>query len=167
MKLRFFEDSKLQSQFITVEKTLDNQRPVQNPVKHLSWSLLQINCVYSEVHYFWKHFLVGASKGKCASGKSKEKLGALLFISQQIRTAISADSSTFKFSFILIANWIHVSFISNWFIQALEYWHITLSRHCLLGQTHHNNSRLVLSNFSGDCGEIQSKLHSIVLTLLQ
>ena len=52
MKLRFFEDSKLQSQFITVEKTLDNQRPVQNPVKHLSWSLLQINCVYSEVHYF-------------------------------------------------------------------------------------------------------------------
>ena len=104
MKLRFFEDSKLQSQFITVEKTLDNQRPVQNPVKHLSWSLLQINCVYSEVHYFWKHFLVGASKGKCASGKSKEKLGALLFISEQIRTAISADSSTFKFSFILIVN---------------------------------------------------------------
>ena len=34
-------------------------------------------------------------------------------------------------------------------------------------QTYHNNFRLTLSNFFGQCEEIQGKLHSIVPTLLQ
>ena len=33
-------------------------------------------------------------------------------------------------------------------------------------ETHHNSFRLTLSNFFDECEEIQSKLHSIVLTLL-
>ena len=40
---------------------------------------------------FAKHSILGVSKGRCALGKSKEKLSALLFISQKIRTAISAN----------------------------------------------------------------------------
>ena len=82
-------------------------------------------------------------------------------------------SSTFKFNFIftllpygetlLIANSIHVSLISHWFTNAVEcMWHKTTTI-----QTHHNNFRLTLSNFFGECEEIQDKLHSIVLTLLQ
>ena len=40
---------------------------------------------------FTKHYTLGVSQGRCASGKTKEKLGALSFISQKIRTAISVD----------------------------------------------------------------------------
>ena len=40
---------------------------------------------------FVKHSMLGASQGRCGSVKTKEKLGALSFISQKIRTAISAD----------------------------------------------------------------------------
>ena len=40
---------------------------------------------------FAKLAILGVSKSRCASGKSKEKLIALLFISQEFRTAISAD----------------------------------------------------------------------------
>ena len=34
-------------------------------------------------------------------------------------------------------------------------------------QTHHNNFSLILSNFVGKFEEIQGKLHSVVLILLQ
>ena len=40
---------------------------------------------------FAKHSILGVSQSRCSSGKSKEKLGAFLFISQNIRTAISAN----------------------------------------------------------------------------
>ena len=40
---------------------------------------------------FAKHSILGVSQGRCASGKTKEKLGELSFISQKIRAAISAD----------------------------------------------------------------------------
>ena len=40
---------------------------------------------------FAKHSILAVSQGRYASGKTKEKLGALLFISQKIKTAISAD----------------------------------------------------------------------------
>ena len=46
--------------------------------------------------------------------------------------------------------------------------HMTLSSHYLPMQTHHNhNFRATLSNFFGQCEEVHSKLHSIILTLLQ
>ena len=32
---------------------------------------------------FAKHSILGVSHGRCASGKTKERLGALLFISQK------------------------------------------------------------------------------------
>ena len=32
---------------------------------------------------FAKHSILGVSQGRCASGKTKEKLGALSFISQK------------------------------------------------------------------------------------
>ena len=38
-----------------------------------------------------KHSILAVSQGRYASGKTKEKLGASLFISQKIKTAISAD----------------------------------------------------------------------------
>ena len=40
---------------------------------------------------FTKHFILGVSQGRCVSGKNKEKLGILSFISQKIRIAIFAD----------------------------------------------------------------------------
>ena len=40
---------------------------------------------------FTKHFILGVSQGRCVSGKTKEKLGTLSFISRKIRTAIFAD----------------------------------------------------------------------------
>ena len=40
---------------------------------------------------FAKHSILVVSQGRCASGKTKEKLGALSFILQKIRTAISVD----------------------------------------------------------------------------
>ena len=40
---------------------------------------------------FTKHSILVVSQGRCASGKTKEKLGALSFILQKIRTAISVD----------------------------------------------------------------------------
>ena len=43
---------------------------------------------------------------------------------------------------------------------------MTLNGHHLPVQTHHINFILTLSNFFGECEEIQSKLQSIVLTLL-
>ena len=50
---------------------------------------------------FEKRSILGVSQGIYATGKSKEKLGALLFISQKISTAISAD---FFGERLLIAN---------------------------------------------------------------
>ena len=72
---------------------------------------------------FAKHSILGVSQGICVSVKPKEKLGALSFISQKIRTAISADFFHFQIQFYLhiiilrwdniIANSIHVPLISN------------------------------------------------------
>ena len=44
---------------------------------------------------------------------------------------------------------------------------LTLNSYHLPVQTHHITFILTLSNLFGECEEIQSKLHSIVLTLLQ
>ena len=44
---------------------------------------------------------------------------------------------------------------------------MTLNSHHLPVQTRHNNLRLIPSHFFGECEEIQSKLDSIALTLLQ
>ena len=49
-----------------------------------------VDCI-QPLNSFAKHSILGVSQGRCASGKTKEKLGALSFISQEIRTAISAD----------------------------------------------------------------------------
>ena len=125
---------------------------------------------------FGKQSTLGVYQGRCASGKTNEKLGALSFISQKNRLQSLQISSSCKFNFIftsllygetlLIANSVHVSLISNWFTHAVEYiWHLN-SQH-LPVQTHHNNFKLTLSKFFGECEEIQSKLHSIVLTFLQ
>ena len=46
---------------------------------------------------FAKDAILGVLQSRCASGKSKEKLLVLSFISQKIKTAISADSSLIQF----------------------------------------------------------------------
>ena len=82
--------------------------------------------MYSGVDYFCKTLdIIGVSQGyEYASNKTKQKLGALPFISPKIRTAIAMKISfTFKFIFIftlltcgdtlLITNSIHVPLISN------------------------------------------------------
>ena len=82
-----------------------------------------VDCV-QPLTIFAKHSILGISQGyKCASDKTKQKLGSLSFILQ--------ISATFKFNVIftllpygetlLIANSIHVSLIPNWFIHAVEY----------------------------------------------
>ena len=60
-----------------------------------------------------------------------------------------------------------MSFVSNRFTPAAEDWHITLNRPHLPVQAHHNNFSLILSNFFGECEEIERKLYSIALTSLQ
>ena len=70
--------------------------------------------------------MLGFSQGKFASDKTKEKLGALSFISHKILTS-----------------------------------------HHLPVQTHHKNFRLTLSNFFGECKEIQIKLLNMIKTLFQ
>ena len=45
--------------------------------------------------------------------------------------------------------------------------HKILTNHHLPVPTHHSKFRLTLSNFFGECKEIQSKLHSIITILLQ
>ena len=48
-----------------------------------------VNCIQSLTN-FAKHSILRVSQGyKCASDKTKQKLVALLFISQKIRTTIS------------------------------------------------------------------------------
>ena len=51
-------------------------------------------------------------------------------------------------------------------IHPCSWIHMTLNNQHLPVETHHNSFRLTLSNFFDECEEIQSKLHSIVLTLL-
>ena len=51
---------------------------------------------------FAKHSILGVSHGRCASGKSLEKLGTLLFISQKTGLQSLQISSTFKLNFTLI-----------------------------------------------------------------
>ena len=49
-----------------------------------------VECI-QQLTIFAKHSILGVSQGRPASGKSEEKHGALLFVSQKIRTAICAD----------------------------------------------------------------------------
>ena len=53
-----------------------------------------VDCI-QPLTIFAKHSILGVSQDRCASGKTKEKLGALSFISQKMRTAISADFMVF------------------------------------------------------------------------
>ena len=65
---------------------------------------------------------------------------------------------------LLITNSIHASWISTWFTRAVEY--MILTSHHLPVQTHHN-FRPTLNNLFGEWEEIHTKLHSIILILLQ
>ena len=93
MKLkRFLEDSKWQPQFIIIEKLTRYSETYSEPSKISKIEAFAnlVECILS-LTIFAKYSILGVSQGRCASGKSKEKLGALLFISQKIRTTISAD----------------------------------------------------------------------------
>ena len=49
-----------------------------------------VDCI-QPLTVFAKDSILGVSKGRCDSGKTKEKLGALSFILQKIGTGISVD----------------------------------------------------------------------------
>ena len=49
-----------------------------------------VDCI-QPLTIFAKHSVLGVLQGECTSDKTKQKLGALSFTSQKIRTAISAD----------------------------------------------------------------------------
>ena len=66
---------------------------------------------------------------------------------------------------LLITNSTHESFSSNWLNYAVEC--MILTSHHLPVQTHQDNFRPALSIFFDAFQEIQSKLHNIVLILLQ
>ena len=84
-------------------------------------------------------------------------------------------SSTFKFNFIFIVNHKFNTRVFDFkLIHPCSWIHMILISHYLPVQTHHNNYRSNFSNFfgesmklyfHGESKEIQSKLHSIVLTL--
>ena len=109
--------------------------------------------------------------------KTKEKPGKLSFISKKIRTTISADFFPFLNS-ILPSNYylaVRCGIINRKFntrvydfklILPWNWTHVVLNSHHLPVHTYHNNFRLTLSNFFGECEVNKSKLHNIVLTLL-
>ena len=126
---------------------------------------------------FEKHFILDVSQGyEYASEKTKQNFGALLFISQNFRTTISANSFHFLIQFylhIIILRWdiINHTFSTYVFhfklIHQSSWIHTILIRLCLPVQTHPNNYRPTFSNSLNESKEIQSKLRSIVLTLWQ
>ena len=79
---------------MTIKKPLDNQRPSYNSelsqTSTMELFAIIVDCI-QPLTIFAKDSILSVSQGRCASGKTKEKLGALSFISQKIRTAISAD----------------------------------------------------------------------------
>ena len=89
-----------------------------------------VDCI-QPLTIFAKHFILGVSQGyEYVPDKAKQIPGASPLIPQKIRTAISANYSTFKFNVIftipcdetlLITNSINASLISNWFARAVEY----------------------------------------------
>ena len=92
MKLkRFLEDSKRQPQFMIIGKTSIQSETYSEPSKITKMEPFAyfVEC-FLPLTIFAKHSISGVSQGRYASGKSNEKLGALLFISQKIKTAISA-----------------------------------------------------------------------------
>ena len=58
--------------------------------------------------FFAKHSILGVSKGWCASGKSKEKLGALLFFFTKMQ-----DCNLCRFLSLLNSIWLHI-FTVQW-----------------------------------------------------
>ena len=70
---------------------------------------------------------------------------------------------TFKFNFIFIL----LLYGETWLIRPCSWIQMISNSHHLPVQSHHNNFRLALSNFFGECEKIQSRLHSIVATILQ
>ena len=126
-----------------------------------------VDCIQS-LTIFAKHSILGASQGKCASDKTKQKLSVLPFISQNIRTASSADffhSWNQLYPHIIILRWdinrkFHTRFF--WFqIDSPMQLNIDIKQPPI---TCSNSSQqfLTLSNFFDGCKEIQSKLRSIL-----
>ena len=86
------EDSKWQPQFIIIKKTPRQLEMYSEPSKASKIELFTniVDCIQL-LTIFAKHSILGVSQVRYASGKTKEKLTALSFNSQKIRTAISAD----------------------------------------------------------------------------
>ena len=126
---------------------------------------------------FEKHFKLDVSQGyEYASEKTKQNFGALLFISQNFRTTISANSFHFLIQFylhIIILRWDIINHIFNTYvfhfklIHQSSWIHTILIRLYLPVQTHPKNYRPTFSNSLNESKGIQSKLRSIVLTLWQ
>ena len=117
---------------------------------------------------FAKHSILGASQGKCASDKTKQKLSVLPYISQNIRTASSADffhSWNQLYPHIIILRWdINRKFQTRFFWFQID---SPMQLNIYIKQppiTCSNSSQqfLTLSNFFDGCKEIQSKLRSIL-----
>ena len=79
---------------MTIKKPLDNQRRSYNSelsqTSTMELFAIIVDCI-QPLTIFAKDSILSVLQGRCASGKTKEKLGALSFISQKIRTAISED----------------------------------------------------------------------------
>ena len=123
-----------------------------------------VDCI-QPLTVFAKCSILGASQGRCASVKTKEKLGALSLISQKIRPAISADFFHFQIQFylhIITLRWENIiaKFDTRLFdfklIHPCNWIYMTLNSHHLPVQTHRNNYGLTLYNFFGECEEIKS-----------
>ena len=126
-----------------------------------------VDCIQS-LTIFAKHSILGASQGKCASDKTKQKLSVLPFISQNIRTASSADffhSWNQLYPHIIILRWdINRKFYTRFFWFQID---SPMQLNIYIKQppiTCSNSSQqfLTLSNFFDGCKEIQSKLRSIL-----
>ena len=105
---------------------------------------------------------------------NKNLVGSNLFHKQYVVQSLQIPS-TFKFSFIFkllpcaetlsMTNSIHLSLIKTDSPRQLNTYDI--KQQPFTCSNHHNTFRPTLCNFFGECEKIQSKLHSIIITLLQ
>ena len=117
---------------------------------------------------FIKCSILGISQGyEYGSNKTKPKPTALSSVSQELRFVPFLNSSLSPHYYLalrlLITSSINVTDFK--LIHLCSWVHMVLTSHHLPVQTHRNNSRSTLSNFFGECKEMQSKL--IVLTFLE
>ena len=114
---------------------------------------------------FAKHSILGVLQGRCASCKTKKKLGALSFISQKnqdcniCRFLLLLNSILYSHYYSTVRHLSQIQYTCLWF-QIDSPMHLNRSdikQPPFTCSNHHINFMLTVSNLFDECEEIQSK----------